>query len=248
MAAVLACGTGALLSHVSAGSSWGLTRPASGFGPCDVGVFTAHRIRRPGIRVRRKIRFVPSDRAEVRGIPVTAPGRTVVDLAAILAGRELEQVVARAEREGLVTLGDLSSMLVRHRGRPGIPLLRALLNTGQSPALTRSEAEERLLGLIREARLPMPETNVRIDPYEVDFLWPADGIVVEVDGFRFHASRARFESDRRRDMDLATRGIHVLRLTWRQITTEPLATVAQIAQALAMARTKRGSGADRRLP
>jgi very-short-patch-repair endonuclease len=246
MAAVLACGPGALLSHVSAGSKWGLLGPASGLRPCDVGVFSAHRIRRPGIRVRRMVRFVPSDRATLRGIPVTAPGRTLVDLASILAGRELEQAVALAEREGLVTLGDLSSMLMRHRGRPGIPLLRTLLETGQSPALTRSEAEERLLGLIREARLPMPETNVRIEPYEVDFLWAAEGIAVEVDGFRFHASRARFESDRRRDMDLATGGIHVVRLTWRQITGEPLATVARLAQALASARTTRAIGADRR--
>jgi very-short-patch-repair endonuclease len=248
MAAVLACGHGALLSHVSAGSNWGLTRPVSASRPCDVGVFTARRIRRPGIRVRRMIRFDASDRAELRGIPVTAPGRTVVDLASVLTGRELEQAVARAEREGLVTLGDLSSLLVRHRGRPGIPLLRSLLETGQVPALTRSEAEERLLGLIRDARLPMPDTNVPIGPYEVDFLWAAEGIVVEVDGFRFHANRARFESDRRRDMELATRGINVVRLTWRQITNEPLATVVLIAQALATARTQQGLGAHLQRP
>jgi very-short-patch-repair endonuclease len=248
MAAVLACGPGALLSHFTAASYWGLTRPVRGNRPCDVGVVSARRIRRPGIRVRRLVRFDASDRAELRGIPVTAPGRTVVDLASVLDGRELEQAVARAEREGLVTLEGLSSLLVRHRGRPGIPLMRALLEAGQVPALARSEAEERLLCLIRDARLPVPETNVPVEPYEVDFLWAPEGIAVEVDGFRYHASRARFESDRRRDMELASRGIHVIRLTWRQITNEPLATVAQVAQALATARTRQGMGPDLQRP
>jgi very-short-patch-repair endonuclease len=103
-----------------------------------------------------------------------------------------------------------------------------------NPAFTRSEAERRLLALIRAAGLPPPRTNVHVGPYEVDFLWPAHRLVVEVDGFAFHSSRAAFERDRRRDADLQARGLRVTRVTWRQLEREPHAVVARLAAALAL--------------
>jgi very-short-patch-repair endonuclease len=100
-------------------------------------------------------------------------------------------------------------------------------------ALTRSEAEARFLDLVRRAGLPVPESNVWLHGYEIDFLWPDRALAVEIDGFAFHADRIAFEADRRRDAELAARGTQVLRFTWRQITEEPEATLVRLVRALA---------------
>jgi len=120
----------------------------------------------------------------------------------------------------------------RFRGRRGVTRLRRLIEGADHPMLTRSEAEERFLALVRAGELPPPEVNVLVDGYEVDFLWRDKGLVVEVDGFQFHSSRRAFERDRRRDADLQTAGFSVLRLTWRQVVDEPYATIARTARAL----------------
>jgi very-short-patch-repair endonuclease len=101
------------------------------------------------------------------------------------------------------------------------------------PALTRSEAERRLLALVRAARLPEPEANACVNGYEVDFVWRGRNLIVEVDGYAFHSSRRSFERDRRRDVELVTAGYRVLHFTRRQITDEPEALIATLAAALA---------------
>jgi hypothetical protein len=207
MAAVLACGPGACLSHGSAASAWGLSATRGDVAPWDVTVPGGDRGHRPGIRIHRVRWLVEDERVHMDGLPLTSPARTLIDLASLMSSRDLEQVIARGERSGLVTRAGLASVLRRHAGRPGIPALRALLHTEHAPMLTRSEAEDRFLELIRKARLPVPGTNVMVGPYEIDFLWRSEGIAVEVDGFRFHASRSSFERDRRRDAELAARGI-----------------------------------------
>jgi very-short-patch-repair endonuclease len=98
--------------------------------------------------------------------------------------------------------------------------------------MTRSEAEAEFLNLVRAARLPPPETNVRIGGYEVDFLWRDQRLVVEVDGFAYHGSRAAFERDRRKDADLQAAGLRTTRVTYRQIRHEPLALSANLAASL----------------
>jgi len=103
--------------------------------------------------------------------------------------------------------------------------------TTPDPAFTRSEAERRLLDLIRAARLPVPQTNIRVAGHEVDFFWPTANLVVEVDGFAFHSTRAAFERDRVRDRELLAHGHRVLRVTWRQLVDETEALVASLAQA-----------------
>lgn len=118
------------------------------------------------------------------------------------------------------------------RGRRGAAALREVLERSGGPALTRSEAEDRFLQLVREAQLPTPDANARVAGYELDFLWRAQGIAVEVDGYRFHASRPRFEEDRRRATRLASRGILVIPLTWRQVAEDRMATAVQLSQAL----------------
>lgn len=107
-----------------------------------------------------------------------------------------------------------------------------MIGDGGRPEMTRSEAERRFLALIRAARLPTPRTNVRVGRHEVDFVWPAERLIVEVDGFRYHGSRHAFERDRARDTDLAALGYTVVRVTWRQITEESHALIARIARAL----------------
>lgn len=130
----------------------------------------------------------------------------------------------------------LLALLARYPRRPGVAKLQVLLDTAGKPALTRSQAEERFLELVRRAQLSVPEVNVAIHGYEIDFLWREERLAVELDGYAFHGDRAAFEADRGRDADLAARGIQVLRVTWRQVTAESEATLARVAQALARRR------------
>jgi very-short-patch-repair endonuclease len=260
MAAVLATGTGSLVSHSSAASIWipatrAITPPDATRGPAgitaspgsharydrdrvDVTIVAANSRRRPGIRVHRVARLDEADRTVLDGIPVTSPVRTLLDLAGAAGTREVEHAVACAEREGLVTRAALLAIIAQNPRRPGTPALRALLESEGGPSFTRSQAEAKVRALIRSAGLPTPEINVRIGPYELDFLWRTQGIAVEVDGFHHHSSRPRFEGDRRKDAWLLARGIRVLRLSWRQIVHEPIATAVLIGQALAMAKVE----------
>ena len=138
----------------------------------------------------------------------------------------------------LVDARGLESQIERNPGRRGVRALRRLVDSG--PARTRSEAERRLLRLVREARLPKPRLNARVAGLEVDFLWPDQRLIVEVDGYAFHRGRRAFERDRQRDAALAAQGYTVLRVTWRQLVYEPQAVVARIAAALAVRRPPSG--------
>ena len=113
-------------------------------------------------------------------------------------------------------------------------MLRQLLERDAPPALTRSVAEDRFLAVVRAAPIPEPEVNVLIGRYEVDFLWRLQRLVVEVDGFEFHSSRTEFESDRLRDAELQASGFRVIRVTWQQLTRQPKAMLARLAEALAV--------------
>jgi very-short-patch-repair endonuclease len=230
LAAVLACGPGAVLSHRSASGLWRLLPPTRG--DVDVTVCGRRCDSKRGIRVHRVASLEPRDVRKLGGIPVTAPARTILDLAAVVEPRELERALAETETRRLARRSELVALLARVGRRPGVAALRSLVEADRSPALTRSEAEERFLALIKAAELPTPETNVRVGPYEVDFLWRDHGLIVEVDGFRFHSSRTSFERDRRRDAELVSRGYRVIRVTWRQIVDRPEALAARIATAL----------------
>jgi very-short-patch-repair endonuclease len=241
-AAVLASGREAALGHRSGLSLWVLLPPAGCDDPVDVMIPAGSGGRkRPGIRYHRVARLGARERGVVDGIAVTTPIRTLLDVASRvgradgLTARELEQAVARAERNGLVTRSELWSRTAARPGkaaRPGTAVLRSLLEAEGGPALTRSAAEDLLLAMVRSAGLPAPETNARVGSYEVDFLWRRAGIAVEVDGYEFHGSRRRFEADRRRDGDLLGAGITVLRLTWRQLAHERDRTLVRLIRAL----------------
>lgn len=230
MAAVLACGGGSV-SHRSGAALREWIRPQSAAEPVDVSVPHGRRGgRRPGIRVHSGD---PDDETTlIVGIPVTSPARTLLDLSRVASQRELEQALASAERAGMVQRDELVSLLDRNPRRPGGRRLRDLVERTFPPALTRSEAEERLLALIRESGLPEPEMNVILHGYEVDFYWRQARLVVEVDGYAYHGSARAFVRDRQRDSALAAKGIQVLRLSWHQIRYERDKTLVQLAQAL----------------
>jgi very-short-patch-repair endonuclease len=171
-----------------------------------------------------------------KGIPITTPARTVLDLAADSTERELEQALAQAEARHLTSRRKLLLLLARYPGRRGVRALRRLLERDARPALTRSEAEERFLALIRKSGLPHPDVNVNLGRYEVDFLWREHRLVVEIDGYAHHSDRESFEADRARDAWLAAQGHTVIRVTWRQLVDEPEVVLARVAEALASRR------------
>jgi very-short-patch-repair endonuclease len=229
MAAVLACGPNAYVSHTAAAFLHELlSHPAQ---PAPVHVTVAERDcgRRPGIEVHRVQHLPPDEIGRLDGIPLTSPARTLIDLSAT-SHAGLEQALAEAQVRRLVTAVQL---LQRAEGRSGAKRLRRLVGSQHGPALTRSEAERRMLTLIRKAALPSPKTNAQLNGYEVDFLWSESKLVVEVDGFAFHSTRAAFERDRARDAALVAAGYAVVRVTWRQLVEQPEAVVARVAAAIA---------------
>jgi very-short-patch-repair endonuclease len=199
MAAVLACGDRAVLSHRSAARLWGML-PASGQAgrPIDVALPSqSGRKRRKGIGVHRCASLTPAMLTKRRGIPVTNPARTIADLRPLASPAELRDAIRQAEVRGL--------------------------RTGLEPRRkkTRSELEDLFLALCRRHRLPIPEVNVKVAGREVDFLWPALRFAVETDSYGFHRGQYAFEDDHDRDLALRLAGLDVARLTFRQLTTKP---------------------------
>jgi len=232
MAAVLACGEGAAISHRSAATVWRMPPPAEG--PIDVTVARSGRSR-SGLRIHRSRTLTDRDVQVRHGIPITTPERTLLDLADTSQDRDLERAIDEALVQTLTTRAALRAIVDDVQGRRGAPRLGALLARENEPALTRSEAEERFLELIRAAGLDAPEVNVRVGSHMGDFLWRDRRVVVEIDGYRFHSSRKAFERDRLRDAQLAARGYRVMRITWRQLIEEPYSGVARLSRALAAA-------------
>ena len=190
LAAVLATGEAALVSHRSAASLWGLATPDPT--RVHVSVVARHCKPRDGLFVHRLAKLDPRDCAARNGIPTTSPARTLVDLAASATPQELERAAAEARARGLLDDPRLSDALTRAGKRTGVGAVRAILGQTGSPRLTRSEAESRLLGMLRAAQLPKPVTNARVAGLEMDFLWPDARLIVEVDAFAFHGHlRAR---------------------------------------------------------
>ncbi len=234
MAAVLACGPSAVVSHRSAARLWAVV--GDSVRPPAVEVIVRGCVRvRSGVRVRRIATLDEGEVTRLVGIPMTTPARTVYDLAAVVRPRTLERAVAEALARGLTETERITELMVRHPKGAGIRTLRGVLERGR-PGLTRSEAEERFLALLRKAGIGPPEVNVDVAGFEVDFLWRSAGLVTEIDGFAFHSSPHAFERDRRRDAALAAEGLTVVRVTWRQLVKEPQAVVVRLARALTHAR------------
>ncbi len=227
LAGCLICGPAAWASGASATWLWQLTAAPDEVEITSVG---PHRRSRAGLVVHRCGAMDPADVTDVRGIPVTAPARALLYLAAQGHDEQLERALSDAFARQLVTEREIEACLDRAAGRPGVPALRGLL---ASPAITRSKGERLLLKLVRDARLPAPRTNVIVEGKRVDAWWPEHNLVVEFDGFDFHGHRIAFETDRATDQRLIAAGYRVMRFTWRQLEREPLRVAASLAAALA---------------
>lgn len=165
------------------------------------------------------------------GIPLTSAARTLLDLAGTSEEDALRHALSDAFARQLITQRELSSGLERAAGQTGTRALRALLADG--PTITRSRAERALLRIVRDAGLPRPRTNLRIEGKWVDAYWPEHNLIVEIDGYAVHGHRQAFENDRASDQRLVAAGYRIMRITWRQLTERPLRVAANLAAALA---------------
>jgi very-short-patch-repair endonuclease len=209
MAAVLACGPDAILSHGAAAALHEL-RAAPGV----IDVTTPGQRRVPGIRCHRSRCLQPSDRTVIDGIPVTSIGRTLLDEAESLSHQRLRTIVEAAQRRDLLDSRKLDPLLARSTGHRGAtPLQQALNALHEQAPWTQSELERRFLELVRDAGLPEPQCNVVVDGVVVDCFWPRHNLVVELDGYAFHRSRRSFEEDRRKDIRHALAGRRSVRIT-----------------------------------
>lgn len=194
MAAVLACGPDTFLSHGCAGELRGLSPTGARIEVTIRG--SSHRGVR-GITIHRRPTLPDRDFGTHRGIPVTSPLRTLLDLATRLAPDRLEALVNDADRLDLVDPESLRAELAARPGERGVRPLRAVLDR-HTYRLTESELERRFLRLVRAAGLPLPRTQARVNGYRADFFWPELGLVVETDGLRYHRTAARQALDNRR--------------------------------------------------
>ncbi|HEX8075123.1 MAG TPA: DUF559 domain-containing protein [Thermoleophilaceae bacterium] len=217
MAAVLACGPGAVLSHRSAAALWGIRGP--GERGIEVSIPERRTIRRPGLVVHRRRRLAATDVAGRDGIPVTSPICTLIDLAPRLTPRQLEAAVNEADKLGLVGPDELRRALGAE-SRPGVPALRRLLDPGGF-VRTDSDLERRFLPLARSAGLPLPRTRAMVNGYRVDFYWPELKLVVETDGLRYHRTTTQQARDLERDQAHVASGLTCLRFTFAQVAFEP---------------------------
>jgi very-short-patch-repair endonuclease/predicted transcriptional regulator of viral defense system len=233
IAAVLAAGADAVLSHRSAAALWGIRHGERS----SVEVIAPRRIReRRGLHAYRIV-LPPDEVTHERGIPVTNVARTLLDLAAVVSQEQLEHALNEAEIRRLTSPLPLDALVARYPGRRGIAAInRALGNQRQTgETITRSELERRFLAFTEAHGLPRPQTNTALGPYEPDALWPDARLVVELDSYAIHTTRQAFESDRARDRALQTMGYRVVRITWRQLRTDPHAIAGQLRALLAIA-------------
>jgi hypothetical protein len=213
LAAVLACGPNAVLSHRTAAAQWGLLRTDQT--RIDV---TAPRGRHgaPGIRLHRSRSLDAQDTTSHEGIPITTVSRTLLDLAVQARPSELERALAQTERLRVYDHRAIADVIARSNGHRGTPILAQA--TKQESKWTRNEWEAEFLELIRKAGLPEPQTNDAFDApdhghCEPDYHWPSHQVIVETDGFETHGTRAAFRNDRAKDAALTASGYRVLRFT-----------------------------------
>jgi very-short-patch-repair endonuclease len=229
MAAVLACGPGAVLSHLAAAALWGIRQS----GRIEVTTPASHRGPKGVIVHRSPLR--DDERTTHRGIPTTTVPRTLLDLSAVVRRDDLRSALRQAEQLRLTDPLSLSDLVERYPRRPGLAAIRALLKEATIGArVIRSELEERFQSFLLNAGLPLPQTNQLVEGFEVDCVWPDQRLIVELDGRAVHDTFHAFEQDRVRDRVLAAAGWHVIRVTWRQLHEEPQLVEADLRRLLGL--------------
>lgn len=229
LAAVLACGPGALLSHGSAAWLWEIS--ARGPAPFHVTGPIRRRPKTP-LRVHHSEILVAADRALVDNIPVTALPRTLLDIAAG-PQRSFERALERSEQQEIFDLGATEELLSRAGGHPGVRRLRRGIDIFRPRgAVFRSKLERRFLEAVEAAGLPRPSVNVFVAGYELDMYWEEERLAVELDVFETHGTRSSFESDRLRDEELKLSGLETIRVTGPRFDREPEQVLASVSRLL----------------
>jgi very-short-patch-repair endonuclease len=232
MAAVLGCGEGAVLSHGDAAALHNLAAAPPG----AIHVTAPQQRRLPGVRCHRARTLDPGDITIIDAIPVTAVARTLLDRAEQLHPQRLRTLLEAALRHEVFDLVAIQGTIARNHGRHGIaPLTEALTHLADEAPWTQSELERAMLELIRDAGLPEPQVNVVVDGILVDFFWPEENVVVEVDGWDTHRSHAAFTADRRRDANHTTAGRRVARFVYDDVANRASTVTAQLSALLAAA-------------
>jgi very-short-patch-repair endonuclease len=235
MAAVLACGSGAVLSHRSAAAHLGIRKTSAGRVEVSSPGRAGHS--RQGIEVHSGDTLATTDIWVVDAIPCTTVARTIFDLSAVLDRGALEYALHRAESmRSPLDFGELARLLDRFPGRPGTPRLRSLLGrpAGLSDVEAKSGMERAFLALCRKARLPEPRVNAWIPldipagGLEVDFTWPDQKLAVETDSSTFHGTRRAGRNDAARDRALTLAGWRVARFTWWDVMAEPERVASEV--------------------
>jgi very-short-patch-repair endonuclease len=236
LAAVLACGPDAVLSHHAAAALWAIRRGSR----IEVTVPRGGRKPREGIRLHWA--NLPADETTTHDrIPTTTVPRTLLDLSAVVQRHELRSAVRQAEQLRLADRLWIGDLILRYPRKPGIPILKAVVQEAQKGLnVVRSELEERFQAFLLNAGLPLPTTNVLIEGIEVDCVWPAERLIVELDSRIHHDVTHAFEADRARDRRLAAAGWRVVRITWRQLHDTPDQLEADLRRLLGLSPAQRG--------
>ena len=230
-AALMSCGKATFISHRSATFVWGMRK-----GPppeVEVSVVGPGCRERKGIRVHRIQTIDTEGLRKHEGLWVSSPARAVLEVAAVGTRDELTDVIDAGLALRRFTPKDLKALLARHRGRRGAGRLAEVLADDTAMAISRSRAEKALLRLIRDAGLPLPNTNVKFGRFEADFVWREQRVIVELDSATYHSGPGVFQRDREKGLVFRSAGYDVLRPTRRHVIEEPARVLVLLAQALA---------------
>ncbi len=229
MAAVLACGPDAVLSHHAAAALWDL-RPNP---QAQIDVTAPGKRSHKGVRCHQTRSLAAQNRTVIDGIPVTSLERTLLDYAEMSLRRQLIAAVEAAQRREILDITKLNALAARSPGRHGVkPLLEVVAQLDDEAPWTQSRGEATLREIIRAAGLPEPRFNVLVEGECVDAVWPDQKVIVEVDGYGYHRSRPRFANDRRRDRKLQLAGYRVFRYTYDDLDHHAPIVAAEIRDAL----------------
>jgi very-short-patch-repair endonuclease len=233
-AALLVCGERAFLSHHTAAAVLGLVpRPLS---EIEISVVGRRCASRQGIRVHR-VKAI--DRREIKrhqGLWISTPARAILELAATTPAKQLTNAIDEGLARRLFTPRQLQEVLTRNRPCRGAARLAAILGDPTATAVSRSKREKALLRLIRDAGLPLPQTNVPFGRFNLDFFWPRERLVVEIDGYNFHRGPSAFGRDREKDLAVRAANLDLLRFTGDHVLKQPWMVLATIAGELARRR------------
>jgi very-short-patch-repair endonuclease len=229
--ALMSCGEGSFISHRSAAFVWGMRKVPPGL--VEVSVVGGGCRMRKGMHVHR---IGAIDKRELRreqGLWVSSPARAVLEVAAVGTKDELVDVIDAGLALRRFTPGELKLVLARRRGRRGAARLAEVMADDTAMAISRSRAEKAFLRLIRDARLPMPDTNVKFGRFEADFVWREQRLIVELDSATYHSGPGVFQRDHEKDLVFRSAGFDVMRPTRAHVVYEGPRVLVLLAQALA---------------